>query len=88
MTLAGFGSMNNENTYPQDRGVATVKGFYFTYANGVLSAWSDQGVRIDTTNLNGVGTSFDSHFSLSYAQSKVWLIDQAGGTWRGYNVGL
>ncbi len=88
VSLVGWGTMNNENTYPQDRGVATVKGFYFTYASGVLSAWSDQGVRIDTTNLNGAGTSFDSHFSLSYAQSKVWIVDSPGSTWRGYNVGL
>ncbi len=88
VSLSGWGSMNGENTYPQDRGVATTGGFYFTYSNGVLSAWSDQGVRIDTTNLNGAGTSFDSHFSLSYAQGKVWIIDATGGTWRGYDVGL
>jgi len=88
VSLAGFGSMNSENTYPQDRGVATSKGFYLTYSNGVLSAWSDAGVRIDTTNLNGAGTSFDSHFSLSYAQGKVWIIDATGGTWRGYDVGI
>ncbi|MBI4704243.1 MAG: hypothetical protein HY744_24295 [Deltaproteobacteria bacterium] len=74
--------------YPQDRGVAAVKGFYFTYANGVLSAWDDKGTRIDTAKLNGAGSSFDSHFSLSYAQGKIWVVDGGGQTWRGYNIGL
>ena len=88
VSLAGFGTMNSESSSPQDRGVATANGFYLTYSAGVLSAWSDQGVRIDTTNLNGGGTGSAAYYSFSYAQGKVWIIDGAGGTWRGYNVGL
>ncbi len=86
--LSGFGSMNSENTYPANRGVATSNGYYLTYSSGVLSAWDDTGSRMDTTILNGAGTTFNSHFSLSYAQGKVWVIDLAGGTWRGYDVGF
>ncbi len=86
--LAGFGTMNNENTYPQNRGVVKAGGYYLTYSAGVLSAWDGNGNRVKTTILNGAGTSFDSYFGLSYARGMVWIVDVAGGTWRGYNVGL
>ena len=36
----------------------------------------------------GAGTSFDSYFSLSYANGMVWIVDTAGGNWRGFDVGL
>ena len=89
ITLQGYGTLNNENTYPQHRGLCvSPKGWYMTYAGGVLSAWDDNGARVDTTVLNGAGTSFDSHFSISYAQGKVFVVDSAGGMWRGYDVGI
>jgi hypothetical protein len=88
VSLATWGTLNSENGYPQGRGVATASGFYLTYSNGTLSAWSVAGRRVATTVLTGAGTTFDSHFSLSYANGMVWVVDVAGGTWRGYNVGL
>jgi hypothetical protein len=86
--LSGFGGQNNESQYPQGRGVAYAGGYYLTYSQGVLSAWDGSGTRTDTTILNGAGQSFDSHFSLSYANNMVFVVDQGGGAWRGYDVGL
>jgi len=86
--FSGYGTQHNESSSPQDRGVVTTKGYYFTYSDGVLSAWNSQGTRIDTTKLSSAGTSGDSYYSLSYAQGKVWVVDSPGGTWRGYDVGL
>ncbi|HZR84182.1 MAG TPA: myxococcus cysteine-rich repeat containing protein [Candidatus Binatia bacterium] len=87
-TLAGFGSQNDENTYPQNRGVAAAGGYYLTYSKGVLSAWDASGARVGDTTLTAAGQTFDAHFSLSYANGKVWIVDQAGASWRGYDVGL
>lgn len=91
--LSGWGSMFGEGVYPQDRGIAdgVIAGnqeIYLTYSNGSLSGWDTSGNRIGTTTLNGAGTSFDSHFSISVADNKVWVVDEAGGLWRGYDVGL
>lgn len=88
VTLAGYGNMNNENNYPQNRGVCKAGGYYLTYMAQTLSAWDGNGNRVKTTTLNGAGTSFDSYFSLSYAHGMVFIVDAAGGTWRGYDVGL
>jgi hypothetical protein len=87
VTLTGFGNNFSENSYPQN-GRIIVRGVYLTYSNGNLTAWTLAGARIKSTVLTGGGTSFDSHFSLSYANGMVWVVDVAGGTWRGYNVGL
>ncbi|MCU0233090.1 MAG: IPTL-CTERM sorting domain-containing protein [Thermoanaerobaculales bacterium] len=84
--LVGFGSQNSENVYPQNRGVAAVGSHWFTYSNGVLSAWDAGGNRVDQATLVGAGTTFDSHFSLSFANGRIWIIDVAAGTWRGYPV--
>ncbi len=88
VTLQGFGNQGNENQYPQNRGIIYRGGYYVTYSEGTLYGWNPAGQRVKQTILNGAGTSFDSHFSLSYAAGKVWIVDSAGGTWRGYNVGL
>ena len=90
VALSGFGSLNGEGSYPQNRGIATAGNYWLTYNdNQVLSAWDFSGVRVGTTILNGVGTSaFDSPFSLSYANNQVFVVDSAGSSWRGYNVGL
>ncbi len=85
--LQGF-NLNAENTYAANRGVVVAGKYYLTYSNGMLSAWDATGKRVSSSKLNQAGTSFDSHFSLSYAQSKVWVVDGPGGLWRGYAVGL
>jgi hypothetical protein len=88
--LTGYGSMFGEGVYPQDRGAVMAPGapYYLTYSNGDLSAWDLTGTRIDTTTLIGAGTSFDSHFSLSFANGLLWIVDGPGGLWRGYDIGL
>ncbi len=88
LSLSGYGTQNNESNGPQDSNVAAAGGYYLTYSEGVLSAWYSQGSRVDTTKLTSAGTSSDSHYGFSYAQGKVWVIDNGGGTWRGYDVGL
>ncbi len=87
LVFAGYGA-GGENVYPQNRGVATAGGYYFTYHNGTLSAWDETGARVATTTLTGAGKTFDSHFSLSYADSRIWIVDGAYGTWRGYPIDL
>ncbi len=88
LALSAFGA-GDENSYPQNRGIAAAGGYYLTYVNGLLSAWDpNTGARVDQTTLNGGGSSFDSNFSLSFANGMVWVVDEAGGTWRGYDVGL
>jgi hypothetical protein len=86
--FSGFGTVPNENVYPQNRGVATSERCYFTYYDGTLHVWDETGVRTDSATLTGAGTSFDSYFSLSYANGMIWVVDTAGGSWRGYDVGL
>ncbi len=88
LALSTYGSLGNQSAYPQTRGVATSNGYYLTYSHGLLSARDDSGRRVGTTTLNGAGTTIASHFSLSYAQGRVWVIDAAAGTWRGYGVGF
>ncbi|MBM4164453.1 MAG: hypothetical protein FJ222_08435 [Lentisphaerae bacterium] len=89
VTLDGFGTLNGENDYPQNRGIIKRAGFYLTYAGPcVLTAWDADGNRVSSTTLTGAGTSFDSYFSLSYANGMVFIVDNAGGLWRGYNVGM
>lgn len=86
VNLAGWGQ-NNENTYPQNRGIAAAGDYWFTYVNGTLSVWDTLGNRIGTTTLVGAGTSFDANFSLSIANGRVFVVDAAGGSWRGYKIG-
>ncbi|MBA3726525.1 MAG: hypothetical protein H0W86_08740 [Armatimonadetes bacterium] len=53
LALTGFGSMFNENTYPQNRGVTWIGGTgqdgFATFSEGMLSAWDVAGNRIGTT---------------------------------------
>ena len=88
VTLQGFGDEDREQNYPQSRSLFARASFYFTYSNGYLSAWDDQGERARRIRLVDAGTSSDSHFSLSYAAGNVWIVDAAGGRWRGYELGL
>ncbi|WP_374362212.1 PEP-CTERM sorting domain-containing protein [Pseudoduganella danionis] len=86
VALSGFGTQSGEDYYPQGRGVAVVGNYWLTYNSGKLSAWDHAGNRVDETALVGAGTGFDSNFSLSYANNKVFVVDSAGQTWRGYEV--
>ncbi|MBE8990805.1 PEP-CTERM sorting domain-containing protein [Nostoc sp. LEGE 12450] len=88
MNLLGFSSIVGEDSYPANRGIAAAGDYWLTYSSGTLSAWDYSGNRVDQTTLVGAGTSFDADFSLSYANSKVFIVDQAGGSWRGYDIGL
>lgn len=82
-TLTGY-----SGTYPQNRGIISVGDFLVTYKDQLLSAWDYSGNLVDQAALVGAGTSFDSYFSLSYANDRVFINDNAGQTWRGYNIGI
>ncbi len=88
LKLIGYGSSGLESSYPQNRGVAVAGGWYFTYDSGTLSGWDETGARVGKTSLLGGGTSFDSNFSLSYANGRIWVVDAALGTWRGYPIDI
>ena len=82
--------MFNENNYPQNRGIAFyLRGFEFpwmTYSEGHLSALDGAGTRIGTTELLTAGTTFDSHSSFSFTNGMVWIVDEPGGFWKGYEL--
>lgn len=82
--LSGF----TNNGYPQNRGIAAAGNYLFTYFGQTLSAWDYSGNLVDQATLAGAGTSFDSYFSLSYANNRIFVVDAAGGTWRGYDIGV
>lgn len=84
VTLNGYA----DNGYPSDRAIASAGGYFLTYFGGQLQAWDAAGNLAGSTILNGAGTSFDSYFSLSYANGMVFVVDVANGNWRGYDVGL
>ncbi|MBL8820433.1 MAG: PEP-CTERM sorting domain-containing protein [Planctomyces sp.] len=88
ISLIGWGSVAGETNYPANRGIAAVGDSWLTYSDGTLSMWDSLGNRTGQTTLIGAGTTFDSHFSLSYANGRVFIVDEAGGNWRGYDVGL
>jgi len=88
VSLTGFGSVGGEGAYPQDRGIAVAGNYWLTYDSGLLSAWDHSGNRLDSTTLNGATGTFDANFSLSYANNKVFVVSQSGGTWNGYDVGI
>jgi len=88
VTLIGYGSGTGETSYPNNRGLAFGLGVYLTYSSGVVSAWdTSTGDRLDSATLTGAGTTFDSHFSYSYANGRFFVVDQSGGSWRGYPIG-
>lgn len=86
VTLNGWGTVSGESNYPADRGVVGVGNNYLTYSNGVLSAWDASGNRVDQTTLLNAGTSFNSHFSLSYANGMIFVADGDNGQWRGFQI--
>jgi hypothetical protein len=87
VNLQGFGSVGGENIFPQSRGLAAFGNFWLTYNGaGILSAWDDNGNRVFQTALPGAGTSFDSDFSFSCCNGKVFIVDVAGGAWRAFDI--
>ncbi len=85
--LIGFGTLGNEGSYPQNRGIASLGADWLTYDSGTLSLWDTNGNRTGTTILNGAGQTFDSYFSFSHAaDNRVWVADDLVGDWRGYVV--
>jgi hypothetical protein len=87
--LASWGTIAGERNVPQRSRMALVGDTILTYSNGTLSFWSrTTGQRLRTTQLVGAGTTVASHYSFSFADGLVWVLDDVGGTWRGYSVGL
>ncbi len=87
VNLQGFGSLSGENTSPQNRGLAAYGNFWLTYnGGGVLSAWDYSGNRAFQTALPGAGTNFDSDYSFSCCNGKVFIVDVAGGLWRAFDI--
>ena len=85
--LTGFGSLAGESGSPQDRGLAALGNFWLTYNGaGVVSIWDTNGNRLTQLALPGAGASNDSEWSFSYCNGKVFIVDVAGGTWRGFNL--
>lgn len=82
--LSGWG-LGTENVYPNNRGVAALGSNWYTYSDGVLSTWSQAGVRLSQDTLVGAGTSFDANFSYSSTNNMFFV--ENGGTWRGYALG-
>jgi hypothetical protein len=87
VSLVGYGTQGTESSSPQNHGIAWSCGVYLTYDAGVVSAWdTNSGVRLDTATLVGAGTGVDSHFGYSFANRRFFVLDAAGGSWRGYPV--
>lgn len=85
--LTGFGTVGSEGNFLSQRGLATFDSYWLTYGgDGTLSAWDSTGSRVGETTLVGAGTSFDSGFGMSAANGVAWVIDNAGGTWSGYDL--
>jgi hypothetical protein len=82
--LSGY----DASSYPASRGIAAAQNYLLTYNSGLLSAWDYTGKLLDSTTLTGALNGFDSNFSLSYANNHVFVVDQAGSTWNGFDVKL
>jgi hypothetical protein len=83
VTLDGY-----SGSYPDDRGIVSIGNYYGTYADGQFSLWGISGTLLDTALMLDSGGGFDTEFSLSYANDMLFLIDDAGGTWRGYELNI
>jgi hypothetical protein len=87
VALSGFGSLSGENTLPQNRGLGVSGNLWLTYnGNGVLSVWDSAGNRVVQAALPGAGTSSESSWGFSFCNGKVFIVDAAGGRWRGYDL--
>ena len=81
--LTGYGTGGGELDPPSNRRLAWGQGCYLTYADGVLSSWDPEGLRVDTATLEDMA-SFETEVTLSYANGMVFL----GTTtdWLGFDV--
>jgi hypothetical protein len=87
VNLAGFGTIVNETGNYQNRGLAVMGNFWLTYnGTNTLSIWSTNGDRVAQLTLPGSGTNFDSAYSFSYCNGKVFIVDIAGGKWRAFDL--
>ena len=86
--LSSFTLTGYTGGYPENRGIAAAGGYLFTYFSGLLTAWDYSGNLLDEAVLTDAGSSFDSHFSLSYANDHIFVVDAPGSAWRGYDIGL
>jgi hypothetical protein len=88
VNLFGYGTVPLEANWPQSLILATAGDYWLTYSNETLSAWDFGGNRVGTTTLTGAGTSFSSDYGFSYTDGQVFVVDNIGQSWRGYDVGL
>jgi hypothetical protein len=88
VSLQGFGTLAGETNTPQNVKLSTFGNFWLTGNGlGIISVWDTTGIRLAQLNLRAAGTSADSQWSFSYCNGKVFIVDVAGGSWRGYDVG-
>jgi len=87
VNLIGFGAVPGEQASPQSRGLAALGNLWLTYNGaGVVSLWDPSGNRITELALPGAGSSNDSDWSFSFCNGKVFIVDVAGSTWRGFDL--
>ena len=87
VNLTGFGTVPGENVYPQNRSLAAMDNLWLTYnGTNLVSIWDTSGNRLTELTLPGTGTNFDSQYSFSYANRKVFIVDKAGSSWRGFDL--
>ena len=84
VSLIGYGTLSGENTLPANRGLAAFGNFWLTFNGaGILSVWDTAGNRITQLTLPGAG---NSPWSFGFCNGKVFIVDAAGGTWRGFDL--
>lgn len=100
VTLAGFGSVPDENTSWWNRHIFSASGYYITVANDQVSVWTSAGVRVRTATLTGAPAAadplkFPASIAVSYCNDRLWIWQgTAGGStsptgkWLGYDLGL
>lgn len=88
VTLTGYGTLSGENTLPENRGLAAFGNFWLTFNGaGILSVWDTGGNRITQMTLPGAGTDAgNSPWSFGFCNGKVFIVDTAGGIWRGFDL--
>jgi 6-phosphogluconolactonase (cycloisomerase 2 family) len=84
--LGDWGNQGTEAFGIQGRGIAWACGYFYTYSDGILSAWDVDGNRVATTTLNGASTGGDAYYSYSIANGMFFVSDGTFGLWRGYDA--
>ncbi len=87
VTLTGYGLDAGESGINAVRG-AYASGFFFTYANGVVSAWDpNTGVRLGRGTLTGADLGANGSYSFSYANGSLWVAS-TGRAFKRFVVGF